>query len=112
MMIEAHNRPGFMEIDLTSEQGSALQRAISDRYGSKMGQAAGLARRIFLVRSPWAPGLRFVGAETWPQAVNGDLSDQASFSLSGSGEGLEEAFVSCMGEGVDRLAQIERPGDI
>ncbi|MET3842808.1 YcaO-like family protein [Bradyrhizobium sp. OAE829] len=111
-MIEAHARPGFMEIDLTSEQGSALQRAVSDRYGSKIAQSARLARRIFLVRSPWAPGLRFVGAETWPQAPHGALSDPISFSLSGSGERLEEAFVSCVGEGIDRLAQIECPGDV
>lgn len=110
-MIEAHTRPGFMDIDLTSEQGSALQRAVSDRYGSKIAQAARLARRIFLVRSPWAPGLRFVGAETWPQASNGK-SAPVSFSLSGSGESLEEAFVSCVGEGIDRLAQVECPGDV
>src|SRR5256885_2318415 len=99
MMTEAPPRPGFLEVDLASEQGSALQRAVSDRYGSKIVQAASLARRIFLVRSPWAPGLRFVGAETWPQAVHGDPSAQVSFSLSGSGENLEEAFVSCVGEG-------------
>jgi ribosomal protein S12 methylthiotransferase accessory factor len=67
---------------------------------------------MFLLRSPWAPGLRFVGAETKPQAVNAGSGAQVSFSLSGSGEELEEAFVSCVGEGVDRLAQIECPGDV
>ena len=72
-------------------------------------QAARLASRMFLLRSPWAPGLRFIGAETRPQAPDGDETEQVSFSLSGSGEGLEEAFVSCVGEGIDRLSQIERP---
>jgi ribosomal protein S12 methylthiotransferase accessory factor len=67
---------------------------------------------MFLLRSPWAPGLRFVGAETCPQPPHGDEKAEASYSLSGSGETLEEAFVSCVGEGVDRVAQIERAGDV
>ena len=37
---------------------------------------------------------------------------EVSFSLSGSGETLEDAFVSCVGEGIDRLAQIECPTDV
>jgi len=111
-MVEAQARPAFLEIDLTSEQGIALQRSVSDRYGPKIVRAASLASRMFLLRSPWAPGLRFIGAETKPRLLNGDGSAQASFSLSGSGEGLEEAFVSCVGEGIDRLAQIECPDDV
>uniref|UniRef100_UPI0025C46A55 hypothetical protein n=1 Tax=Bradyrhizobium sp. TaxID=376 RepID=UPI0025C46A55 len=110
MMTESQTRPAFLEVDLTSQQGLALQRAVSDRYGPTIVQAAHLASRIFLLRSPWAPGLRFVGAETIPQPLEGTAG--VSFSLSGSGELLEEAFVSCVGEGVDRLAQIERAGDI
>ena len=110
MMTESQTRPAFLEVDLTSQQVIALQRAVSDRYGPTIVQAAHLASRIFLLRSPWAPGLRFVGAETIPQPLEGTAG--VSFSLSGSGELLEEAFVSCVGEGVDRLAQIERAGDI
>jgi ribosomal protein S12 methylthiotransferase accessory factor len=111
-MIEPQAHPAFLDVDLTSEEGLALQRSVSDRYGPKITRASSLASRMFLLRSPWAPGLRFVGAETKPQAVNAGAGAQASFSLSGSGEELEEAFVSCVGEGVDRLAQIECPGDV
>jgi len=111
-MIEPQARPAFLEIDLTSEQGIALSRSVSDRYGPEIVRAASLASRMFLLRSPWAPGLRFIGAETKSRLLNGDGSAQASFSLSGSGEGLEEAFVSCVGEGIDRLAQIECPDDV
>lgn len=100
-------RPAFLEIELTSAPGVALQRSVSEKYGPKIVDAAGLAERMFLLRSPWAPGLRFVGAET-KRAPEEDVS----FSLSGSGETIEDAFVSCVGEGVDRLAQIECPGDI
>jgi ribosomal protein S12 methylthiotransferase accessory factor len=111
-MIEVRRSPAFLEVDLASEQSRALQRSVSDRYGPKIAQAASLASRMFLLRSPWAPGLRFVGAETKPHVLNGDGAAQVSFSLSGSGEELEEAFVSCVGEGIDRLAQIECPGDV
>jgi ribosomal protein S12 methylthiotransferase accessory factor len=112
MTIESQTRPALLEVDLTSEQGLALQRAVSDRYGPNIVRAAHLASRMFLLRSPWAPGLRFIGAETRPWPPQGDGAAPVSFSLSGSGETLEQAFVSCVGEGVDRLAQIERQGDI
>ena len=102
--------PAFLEIDLTSAPGIALQRSVSEKYGPKIVEAASLADRMFLLRSPWAPGLRFVGAET--RRASGGESAEVSFSLSGSGETLEDAFVSCIGEGVDRLAQIECPGDV
>jgi ribosomal protein S12 methylthiotransferase accessory factor len=111
-MADAEIRPAFLEVDLASEQGRALLRAVSDRYGSPIVRAADLASRMFLLRSPWAPGLRFIGAETKSRALNGGGSAQVSFSLSGSGEQLEEAFASCVGEGIDRLAQIECPGDV
>jgi len=111
-MVGAQVGPAFLEVDLTSEQGLALKRSVSDRYGPKIVQATTLASRMFLLRSPWAPGLRFVGAETHARASDVDGAAEASFSLSGSGEALEEAFVSCVGEGIDRLAQIECPGDV
>jgi ribosomal protein S12 methylthiotransferase accessory factor len=67
---------------------------------------------MFLLRSPWAPGLRFVGAETRRRVLSEDGATLVPISLGGSGEELEEAFVSCVGEGIDRLAQIESSGDV
>ena len=57
-------RPLLLDVDLMSEQGRALQQSVAALYGSKIVEAATIARRMFLLRSPWAPGLRFVGAET------------------------------------------------
>ncbi|WFU16563.1 YcaO-like family protein [Bradyrhizobium sp. CB3481] len=110
-MVQMQARPAFLEVDLTSAQGAALLSSVSEKYGPKIVEAASLAARMFLLRSPWAPGLRFTGAET-KRAFGGEWSTEVSFSLSGSGETLEDAFVSCIGEGIDRLAQIECPGDI
>jgi ribosomal protein S12 methylthiotransferase accessory factor len=111
-MIEAQARPAFLEVDLASEQGLALRRSVSDRHGPKIAQAADLASRMFLLRSPWAPGLRFIGAETKSQRLSGSASAPISFSLSGSGTELEDAFVACVGEGIERIAQIEYPDDV
>src|SRR5688572_25961660 len=63
-MIEAGPMPDYREIDLASEQGIALLRSAADRYGEAIVQAAGIASRLFLLRSPWSPGLRFVGGQT------------------------------------------------
>jgi ribosomal protein S12 methylthiotransferase accessory factor len=111
-MVGLRSRPLFLELDLSSEQGHALLRSVSDRYGPKIVDAAGLASRIFMLRSPWSPGVRFVGAETKRRITIEDGHTLLPISLSGSGEALEEAFVSCIGEGVDRLAQIECSGDV
>ncbi len=111
-MVEWQARPLFLELDLLSEQGRALLQSVADRYGQRIVDAAKLADRIFLLRSPLAPGLRFVGAETKSRVRTEDAHTLRPISLSGSGGALEEAFVSCVGEGVDRLAQAECPGDV
>ncbi len=111
-MTGAQPRPLFMELDLDLEQGRALREAVASRYGPRIVDAASLASRMFMLRSPWAPGLRFIGAETKQRVAGEEGAAPRPFSLSGSGEQLEEAFVSCIGEGVDRLAQIECAGDV
>lgn len=111
-MTETRESPAFLDIDLASEQGVALLGSVADSHGPRIARAAGLAARLFLLRSPWAPGLRFVGGETRPRAARGEGPPGIVFSLSGSGETLEGAFVSCVGEGVERLAQIEDPDDV
>ena len=110
-MVQALARPAFLEVDLTSTQGIALRHSVSEKYGPKIAEAASLASRMFLLRSPWAPGLRFIGAET-RRAFDEEGCTEVSFSLSGSGETLEDAFVSCIGERIDRLAQVECPTDV
>ena len=80
----------FLEIDLASEQGAALLRSVADRHGAQIARAATLASRLFLLRSPFAPGLRFVGGETRPRAAKGEGRAGIIFNLSGAGETLEQ----------------------
>jgi hypothetical protein len=45
-------RPLLLDVDLMSEQGRALQQSVADLYGSKIVEAATLARRMFLYVRP------------------------------------------------------------
>jgi ribosomal protein S12 methylthiotransferase accessory factor len=103
----------MLDIDLDSAPGVALLAALAERHGDALARAARLPTRLFLLRSPDAPGLRFVGGEADPARVF-DLAAYrgGTFSLAGSGERFEDAFAACLGEGVERLSQVERPGDV
>jgi len=101
----------MLNIDLDSAAGAALLAALAERHGDALARAARLPSRLFLLRSPHAPGLRFVGGEVDPARVLKLATHHGAFSLAGSGEKLEDAFAACLGEGVERLSQVERPGD-
>jgi ribosomal protein S12 methylthiotransferase accessory factor len=100
------------EIDLGSDFGRALLAALAERHGEAMRQGARLPNRLFRVGSSLAPGLQFVGGEVDAKRAPSPASLQDSFSLAGSGELLVDALASCVGEGVERLSQIGRPGDV
>lgn len=94
---------GFLELDLTGTEVPRLLDGIGD---AALATVAGRLDRLFLLRSPWASGLRFVGAQAtpagWPQP----------FSLAGGGTTIEGALTACLGEAAERLSQVERPGDV
>jgi ribosomal protein S12 methylthiotransferase accessory factor len=102
----------MLEIDLSSGAAAALVKALAERHGEALADATRLPARLFLIGSPWAPGLAFVGGEADPGRLSAPVTLVASFSLAGSGERIEDALASCVGECVERLSQIERPGDI
>jgi ribosomal protein S12 methylthiotransferase accessory factor len=100
------------DLDLGSVPGQALARAVEARHGAGLVAAAQFATRLILLRSAWAPGLRFVGGQVEGGRTGLAGAKAEVLSLAGGGETLEDAFASCMGEGVERLAQYERPGDV
>jgi ribosomal protein S12 methylthiotransferase accessory factor len=100
------------EIDVHSASTAALMRTLAERHGEALAKAVLLPARLFLIASPWAPGLAFVGGEADPRRLPHPPSLETTFSLAGSGELVEDALASCIGECVERLSQIERPGDI
>ncbi len=111
-MAAAHHLVAMLPIDLDSAPGAALLATLAERHGEALAQVARLPDRLFLLRSPWAPGLRFVGGEVdAARALSLPEHPGGAFSLAGSGERLEDALASCLGEGVERLSQVQRPGD-
>jgi ribosomal protein S12 methylthiotransferase accessory factor len=102
----------LVDIDFNSSSGLALLASLSDRHGQRLARAAKLPGRLFLLRSPWAPGLRLVGGQIDPGHLLTPGLSQPPFSVAGSAEGLEDALAACIAEGVERLSQIERPGDV
>jgi ribosomal protein S12 methylthiotransferase accessory factor len=87
-----------------SEQADAFCSTLADGAG-----AAAALRRVldgaFLIRSPWAPGLHYVGAllSVPASAHCGALR----FSVGGAALDQRAAAWSCLGEAFERLSQID-----
>lgn len=104
--------PAMLDIDLSAPQGRALLAATAQQFGAPLAVAAHRLTRLLLLRSPWAPGLRFAGGQAIHEGGPDALCDRRVFSQSGPAETLEAAFAACVGEAVEHLSQIERSGDI
>jgi ribosomal protein S12 methylthiotransferase accessory factor len=102
----------MLDIDLGSPDGSQLLAAVAHAHGPAVARAASLATRSFLLRAPWAPGLRCAGAEFDPARLSTAWKFDRRYHVAGSGQTIEDAFASCVAEGVERLSQLERPGDL
>src|SRR5262245_34838237 len=89
-----------------------LSAAMRQRHGAALLDAAAWTIRMFELSSPWARGMRFVGAEADCTRMPGVVPITTRFNLAGSGRELEDAIASCLGECVERLSQIEHTGDI
>lgn len=103
-------RVELLEVDLNSPNGAGLLAAVGARHGDTITRAASHLNRVFLLRSPWAPGLRAVGGEA--QSVAHRAAHPQRFSLIGAGEILEDAVASCVAEGIERLSTVERADDV
>ena len=104
--------PSMLEIDPESDDGRALLASTAAAHGPLLAPAARRLSRLFLMRSPWAPGLRFAGGRICAHDRRGDGAAAAGFSLSGPSETIEGALASVIGEGVELISQIERDGDV
>jgi ribosomal protein S12 methylthiotransferase accessory factor len=100
----------MQNIDFASESGLALLTRLAERDARALVTMAGRAQRAFALASSWAPGAHFIGAQLSAPAPPGSGSTM-TFSLAGCGETAETALISCLGEGVERVATVECEGD-
>jgi thiazole/oxazole-forming peptide maturase SagD family component len=99
-------------LDLQQGPAAALLERVRDEISPPLAAVAGRLARAFLIGSPWAPGFCCVGAELALESEAAAAYGAPRLSVAGNGESLETALVSCLGEAVDRLAVVERPGDV
>ena len=104
--------PHVYGIEFVSKAGRELLATLAAKHGAAIAAFANAPDRIFGFISPLAPEMRFVGAQLRPHSAPGALIEGPGFSLSGAALTLDGALASCLGEGVERLSQVERTGDI
>ncbi len=109
--------PDALDIDFSSANGCDLLRALAQRHGEPLAAAARALTRLFLLRAPWAPGLRFAGGTIGVRCsagIDGPHSDDdaTTLSIGGGGTTVDDALASCIGEAVERASQFRRRGDI
>ncbi len=102
----------LMPLDFGSEYGRRLSQLARRAAGDWIVSACKRFERVFVLRSPSAPGLAFVGAQAtaYPFDVSSPLATR--LSAGGTGGSLVEALTSCLGEGLEFFSQLEREGDV
>ena len=101
----------FRDIDRSTPEGQQALAVLAVSAGAALADVARGMQRLFMLGSPWAPGLWFVGGQTAFGQTVGDGA-HGSFSVGGGGVTLEAALASCVGEALERTALIEHAGDI
>ncbi|WP_428675106.1 YcaO-like family protein [Reyranella sp.] len=74
-------------------------------------QAVPRFERLFRLVSPFAPGLAFVGGQLSATPFDPATPSSVRLSVGGTATSMAAALVSCLGEGLERLSQVERRGD-
>jgi thiazole/oxazole-forming peptide maturase SagD family component len=99
-------------LDLYSRSGENLLDRMASLASAELIALTGRLTRVFSISSPFAPGFHCIGGEIAVDADPALALPPTRLSVSGNGETLETALVSCLGEAADYLSQFERPGDI
>jgi hypothetical protein len=100
-------------LDLHSSSGIALLAKVRDVASSpQMAAVVDRLARVFIISSPFAPGFYCVGGEVALNIEQAVSCGASHISVTGNGESLEVALVSCLAEAADLVSQIERPGDL
>lgn len=99
-------------LDLRFGPGAALLDKVRHETSPRLVAVADRFARAFVIGSPWAPGFCCIGAELALDQESAAAYGMPCISIAGNGETFEAALISCLGEAADRLAVVERAGDI
>jgi len=97
-------------LDFTTDEGLHLLASVEQHYGKPIADARRHFDRMFVLRSPFAAKFSFIGA----QATVAQWPSGQPYRVNAGGTGLspDQALVSCIGEGIEHMAQLERPDDV
>src|SRR5689334_11542814 len=104
--------PFLVPLNLHAGSDAGLLDQVRHETSPQLATVADRFARVFILNSPFAPGFRCIGAELALDQAAATAYGTARLSIAGNGETLETALISCLGEAVDRLAVVERPGDV
>ncbi|HEY3790683.1 MAG TPA: YcaO-like family protein [Bradyrhizobium sp.] len=98
------------ELDYAVEEGAELSAAT--RHRARLLQAASRFSRVFELAAPAAPGLVCFGAQFEPGIADPMHAGSPPVGVSGVGLSLQEAFQSCIGEGLEYASQLQSADDL
>jgi ribosomal protein S12 methylthiotransferase accessory factor len=101
----------LVPLDFSSRTGKSLLERARRVAGEWTIRAAPRFERLFRLVSPFAPGLAFVGGQLSATPFDPATPSSVRLSVGGTATSVASALVSCLGEGLERLSQMERRGD-
>lgn len=101
----------LVPLEFSSRTGTSLLERARRAGGDWTIRAVPRFERLFRLVSPFAPGLAFVGGQLSATPFDPATPSALRLSVGGTATSVAAALVSCLGEGLERLAQIERQGD-
>lgn len=112
-MVRSSRSPQFrlVPLDFSSRTGKSLLERARRVAGEWTVRAVPRFERLFRLVSPFAPGLVFVGGQLSATPFDPATRSTVRLSVGGTATSVTAALVSCLGEGLERLSQVERRGD-
>jgi ribosomal protein S12 methylthiotransferase accessory factor len=98
------------ELDYAVEDGA--EPGAATRHRARLLKAASRFLRVFELAAPDAPGLVCFGAQFDPGIADPMHTGGAPVGVSGVGLSMQEAFQSCIGEGLEYASQLQTAADV
>ncbi|MGE0577632.1 MAG: YcaO-like family protein [Reyranella sp.] len=101
----------MVPLEFSSRTGKSLLERARRIAGNWTVRTVPRFERLFRLVSPFAPGLAFVGGQLSATPFDPVTRSSLRLSVGGTATSVAAALVSCLGEGLERLSQVERRGD-
>ncbi len=107
-----NGRDFLVDLQFIDQEGRIQGEEIQKKHNVRMLRAAAHLERLFPLKALHAPNLVFLGGEANPAILSEHDFGNSAGSVSGCGLSFREAFLSCVGEGVEFLSQFEQEDDL